>query len=497
MVYEAASLGLSLQIEKCSFFPRHSMKALGTIVDLSSFTFRVAEPRIRKIKAAMHSLSCAVQTNPMSIPARSVASFIGLIWSIAVCCHRAASVMLRSVTAVLACSIRSVLQWSNVPLATLLSRFWSGSVQWTSAAQGQLNFWRSVDFGRLCAPISSDVLGKAVEAVVHYPDMVDFSSVSFLYQDASALAAGGGFLRIENGRLVPCKELFLALFNSQESQSSSTLRELLGILGCLVSTDAASKSKIIFACDNLQAVDAIKLGSRNPLIQMAAEAILAWCIGHNKVCWPMWLPRTDPIIKEGDNRGRLKIPHDDRSPQSVVNAANSLAMDIWGAGLSFDQAASHISAVTVNHRRLPFNAFCMQPGAMGVDTFCCWSSWARNINYVYPPAPMTGRLVTFLPSTQSRAVLAIPLPKGNAWWHFAIQANSAGVLAQIVVDGFLVTALDFREPQPNNLSATTGPHALMGAYTRLVPSYHARTLSAHLTVTYCYCRHITSAQGGV
>ena len=45
MVFEATALGLSLKFSKCSFFPRHAMKVLGTIVDLKSFHFSVTSSR--------------------------------------------------------------------------------------------------------------------------------------------------------------------------------------------------------------------------------------------------------------------------------------------------------------------------------------------------------------------------------------------------------------------------------------------------------------------
>ena len=177
---------------------------------------------------------------------------------------------------------------------------------------------------------------------------------------------------------------------------------------------------------------------------------------HNKVCWPVWLPRTDPIILEADRRSRMTIPHDERTPQAVVNAANKMAVEIWRAGLSFDQAASRRSSVRVDGRRLPFNAYCMQPGASGVDTFRCWQSWITNINFVHPPAPMVGRLASFLPSTRARVVLVIPAPLGQAWWHYAIQPSAAGFRGQIVILGFLVTAFDFAESDERSEPAHSG-----------------------------------------
>ena len=134
IVYESASLGLSLQIDKCSFFPRHAIKTLGTIVDLASFTFQVSRSRAKKIRATIGSLKQAIAKDPNAVPARLVASLIGLIWSIATCCHRAASVMLRAVVALLAAKMRHMLKWLHAPISIILSRFWSGTVQWTCDA---------------------------------------------------------------------------------------------------------------------------------------------------------------------------------------------------------------------------------------------------------------------------------------------------------------------------------------------------------------------------
>ena len=194
IVYESVSLDLSLQIQKCSFFPRHAIKTLGTIVDLSTFTFQVSKSRVGKIRASIQKLEKAITFNTNSVPARLVALFVGLIWSIATCCHRAASVMLRSVVAVLAAKMRSMLKWLDAPISIILSRFWSGSVKWTCQAQAQLKFCKQVDYEALRAPISADVLGKTIESIFHYPDMLDHSSVSILlYQDASAVAGGSGW----------------------------------------------------------------------------------------------------------------------------------------------------------------------------------------------------------------------------------------------------------------------------------------------------------------
>ena len=113
MVFEAVALGLLFKIKKCVFFPRRLIKTLGTIVNLTEFTLAVSVSRAAKIRRAMSDLRETVRANWESVPARKIASFIGLVWSIAPCCHRAAGIMLRSITAVLTSGMRATM--TDVP----------------------------------------------------------------------------------------------------------------------------------------------------------------------------------------------------------------------------------------------------------------------------------------------------------------------------------------------------------------------------------------------
>lgn len=428
---------------RCSFFPRHAIKALGTIVDLRSFEFSVSSSRAVKIRTTMRKLSEAVAANPKAVPAKLVASFIGLIWSIATCCHRAASVMVRAITDTLSQGLRHDMSIHDMPLSRIVNRFWSGSVKWSPEAARQLEFWSHVNFESLRSPISADVLGLTVEQTFWYPGQFDPNEVSFLFQDASGFASGGGIMELVNGALAPGNRLFLAEFSEEQRLLSSTLRELLGILWCLVSTAGHTKPRVVFICDNWQSCRAILRGSRVPAIQAVAERIFLWCLHNNKVCWPIWVPRTHRLIQEADRRSRLLIPHDYRSPGAVVALANAMARRLWGGNLSFDQAASHRSAIWVQGRQLPFNSVCFQPGAVGVDMFRCIDSWRTEINYVFPPRPILGRLLTFLPTTKARAIVTVRLPVPNAWWSFAVAAGAPGLIGRGGRDGFALFAYDF------------------------------------------------------
>ena len=419
------------------------MKALGTIVDLKRFEFRVASSRATKIRLAISDLQKAVSTKASAVPAKMVASLVGLIWSIAACCHRAASIMVRSITAVLTSSLRGQIALSRMPLSHIVNRFWHGSVKWSAKAQQQLDFWAKVKFEDLSAPISADVLGRAADNTIWYPARFNHQQVTVLAQDASGFASGGGILRMQDGKLKHLQDLYLAEFDHLQELESSTLRELLGILWCMQASSSRSKKRIIFVCDNWQSCRAILVGSRIPAIQRIAQKIFMWCLRTGCICHPIWIPRTHSIIKESDRRSRLLIPHDERSPPRVVREANAMANRCWHADLSFDQMASHRSAISIKGRKLPFNAFCMQPGASGVDAFLCTKSWRSNVNYVFPPRPMLGRLITFLPSTASRVVVAMKRPLPHSWCSFALQPHAPGVIMSSNVGNFSLVAFDF------------------------------------------------------
>ena len=189
---------------------------------------------------------------PSAVPAKLVATFIGLIWSIASCCQRAASVMTRNIISVLSVSMRQQrLDSSHRSLKQILSAFWSGAVRWSSQAHSQLLFWKTVDFLSLRAPISADVLGKSAELVFQFPAYLNTDSTTLLCQDASATASGGGIVSRQDNKLYfKPNHLYLSRFSGEEAADSSTYREILGIWRCLLAIGHLTKTKIIFACDN-------------------------------------------------------------------------------------------------------------------------------------------------------------------------------------------------------------------------------------------------------
>ena len=71
-------------------------------------------------------------------------------------------------------------------------------------------------------------------------------------------------------------------------------------------------------------------------------------------------------------------------------------------------------------------------------------SWVDNVNFIHPARPTAGRVVTFLPSTGARSVLAIPhaLTVGR-WWSPWLERSAPAVLDSFVSHGFRVVFLDY------------------------------------------------------
>ena len=311
MVFEAASLGLLFKIFKCSFFPKTRIVTLGTMVDLESFRFAVSMRRACKLRDAIGDLIAAVKASWDSVSAKKVTSVIGLIWSIAPCCHRATRVMFRSITQVLTANMRRQLQAPNLSLRAILSMFWSGTVVWFDDANRQLAWWAQVPFERLSAPISAEVVGKSAELLVRYPARFNSDEVSFACQDASETASGGGLLRVKvkDDKLVHSNSVYLAEFDEAGSEASSTWREIKGMQWCLRSMVRITRERIVFLCDNFSSCQAILRGSSIPRIQGVADSIFSWSIRNGVAVWPVWVPRSDPYIQEADRPSRLSIPH--------------------------------------------------------------------------------------------------------------------------------------------------------------------------------------------
>ena len=105
-------------------------------------------------------------------------------------------------------------------------------------------------------------------------------------------------------------------------------------------------------------------------------------------------------------------PNSFRTPLKVFTHADRVARTIWGSPITFDRAASAANALP----GLPFNSLWPQPGSAGVDLFA-QDDWEHHINFIHVPFATLPRLLAFLPTTNSRAVVLAPMIHGRSWSH--------------------------------------------------------------------------------
>ena len=251
---------------------------------------------------------------------------------------------------------------------------------------------------------------------------------------------------------MPADSPFFTTLPPTLCSASSGARELAAILYMLRSIPGPVPARIVVFTDSAVARDTIRRGSKNALLQSFARRIFEWCIQHSAVLAVCWVPRSAPILKEADARSRWRDVHDQRTPTNVVAAADRLATQLWSRPLSFDRMATNLNAVVSpsTRVRLPFNSRWLQPGSSGVNVFVQPpSEWAQHINFLHPPTPMIGRVLSFLPATRSRSIVVFPETVGRGhWWSPWTQLGQHGVVATSVTCGFVLLAVDHRRRHP-------------------------------------------------
>ena len=246
----------------------------------------------------------------------------------------------------------------------------------------------------------------------------------------------------------------MVYFSLVEKQYSSTLREILGSLWALEALTlprlnlprTAEPLKVILPCDNMNTIRAIERGSRIKEIHDVAIQIYHLCVRRNiQQLVKVWTERTHYIIEEADLRGRFMEQHDFRTPPLVVKQANKVAMRLWGRPLDFDRAASAKNALP----GMKFNSLWPQPGSAGVDLFE-QHDWQRHINFVHLPFAQIPRLLAFLPSTESRVAVLVPLAHARTWTPKTLP-GAPGFVHRIVYAPSASPLLAHRSQDPSRL----------------------------------------------
>ena len=401
-------LGWLVNIEKTRLLPRRRQVHLSIVIDLDKYTFALSPKRIARILRKLILIRVDIAKHNGKVACRTLASFVGSIWSASIVVNDIVSLWCRNMIRELAAQMR--IRVCDFSLQRLLRRFWSGCIPWTDSMERELKFWEKYDFARKRSLISRDFVRSRIEAQVKHPDGSLADGVTLLAQDSGELATGMQRMEVDSEGRWATTVGSVIYFSPAEKKYNSTLREILGALRTLRNLLKNTDSRVILPLDSLNTVRAIKWGSRNPEIHAVAVEIFLLCQEKGIELIPVWTERSHYIIEEADKRGRFLEPNDFRTPPCVVAAANSMARRLWGSPLTFDRAASANNALP----GLPFNSLWPQPGHSGVDLFE-QTDWNLHINFVHVPFALLPRLLAFLPSTGSKAVVLAPVIHGRSW----------------------------------------------------------------------------------
>jgi hypothetical protein len=401
-------LGWLVNISKTRPLPQREQIHLSIKVNLRKYDFMLSHRRVVKLLRKLLLLRVEVSSSSGKVKCRSLASFVGAIWATSIVLNDIVSLWCRNFIRALAKAMR--VRIKDFTLAKLLRQFWKGSVPWTPDMERELVFWENFDFRVKSSLISRDFVMKKIAQQLRKPDGSLQPDVQVIVQDASELASGMQRMRLEKcGRWVTV-EASMVYFSVVEKEYSSTLREILGSLWALEALLLPHNSKVILPCDNFNTILAIKRGSRNPEIHAAAIKIYMLCQRRGVELVPVWTERSHYIIEEADMRGRFREPNNFRTPPVVVQQANAISLQLWGAPLQFDRAASAKNALP----GMKFNSLWPQVGSSGVDLFS-QKDWPHYINFVHVPFALLPRLFAFLPSTRSRVAVLVPIAHARSW----------------------------------------------------------------------------------
>ena len=276
LLAEQVSLGYSVNLNhKSPIVPTLFYCHIGICIDSARMRFSLPEHRVLKLLASAKWLQKSTKIGK-PVSAKAVASFVGQLWSINIVCYRAVAIMARGLILTLAAMIRGSEAFDECDpnrLRYILRRVWGGNVIWTKKAQRDLEFWLKVNFRTLSAPISHDAWQEQVEKWVWDPStgkVADDVKV-FAVDTSDSMSGGGEFIR--DGQLWRIKNGMAVRLAHHEILTSSTMRELLGVLRLDLALIPYSCKKAIVALDSQAAVACLLRGIRVPALQEIVEAI--------------------------------------------------------------------------------------------------------------------------------------------------------------------------------------------------------------------------------
>jgi len=224
-----------------------------------------------------------------------------------------------------------------------------------------------------------------------------------------------------------CRLLARDVLDALAVMYSSTARELIGLLGTLVSfaaqIDAALGYRggdLVVYCDNQGACRALDVGSKTPEVHQVAAAIFRLAMRRGWSLTPRWLSRDTSAIRMTDDGSKLDEVLD--LCDFMLDPAVFLEIERrWKVKHTVDRFASDVN----RQGGLPFNSFVFAPGSSSPDAFTV--NWAGADNWVFPPFSRVGQAVRHMQHHRAKGTLIVPNMPRAVWWPL-VRAGAPGTV---------------------------------------------------------------------
>ena len=411
LLAELIILGFSVNLnEKSTIVPTYYYCHIGVCINSCNMRFSLPVRRCMKMRLCARELQATAKVGS-KVEAKLVARFIGQLWSAHIVCFRAVAVMARAMIHTIATLIRrsGVSKETDMhKLKYLLKKVWGGQVTWTVQAQRELDFWIGIDFASLSAPVSHDALSAKLKNWIASPVTGELAKEVkvFAVDTSNSMSGGGEFIR--DGELWCMRGTMVARLSPEEVLTSSTLRELLGVLRLDLALIPDDCRKVLLPLDSQAAVQCLLKGSKVPELQKVCAQIFLNQLRHNRVLWPVWMRRSEAIIRMCDDTSRLTDKHAFTMDPAIFWKANGFAEKLWGRGFQLDVCADMHNVQPVNSAvRLPFFSRWPAPHSSGVDML--QQSWRRRVCWCNAPFALLPRVFALLRAQKASAAVVVPL----------------------------------------------------------------------------------------
>ena len=424
--------------------------ALGTLIDLVSQTYKVTEGTICRIVSKARALMCG----PRSVPARTLASFKGLVSSTWVATGSPTLIRTRAMDAVV----------GTRPVGASrreLRRSYDAAVTLTPAALDEIRWW-ATNIGRVSGqPIQPRPLQGPLDSTI-YSDASDtgYGAVIVVegHPDAPSSFCDALVARAPPGTTAAAVRRYarrgvevMGALPPHLLSASSTLREMHGLGTVIMSVGhLLTGGRHLTVLDNLGCVfilggvvppaavgnkqwgEWVSGGSPNPDLQRWALQICDAEVRHGFKLVVTWRPRAENVRADWLSHTSEMCHHD-----YSVKASAFLHIDQrWGPH-SIDRFATLDNVQPL----APPNSgrYCSQffeAKAEWVDAFSV--SWHGENNWCHPPHPMVGRAIKHLLACRATGTLLVSSNEVAAWWPLLYPWGAGRPPAPYVTDSLLL-----------------------------------------------------------